>query len=143
MVGDLHAALELLQRAVRLDPQSEFALYNLALAYSKAGRYPEAESAYRRHLALAAGSAEGYNGLSYVLTKLQRYEEADVMAQAALRLKPEFAEAHYNRGRALEGLGRPAEAAAEYKRVIRLSPSEEGVRRRLRAIEASEGGRDP
>ena len=131
MQDETERALDILERSVALERESKVAQYHLGLAYAKAGRYSEAEGAYRRYLALEPEAAEGFNSLSYVLTKQQRYEEAEVMAAEAILRRPEFPEAHYNRGRALEGLDSVGEAIAEYERVLELSPTEEGVRARL------------
>lgn len=105
--------------------------YNLALAYTRKQRWPDAEAVFRNALALAPRSAEVRNGLSFVLRAQERYPEALEAAAEALRLKPDLAEAQYNRGRALEGLGRRAEAATAYEEALRLKPTLGIARARL------------
>lgn len=132
----LEEAVEILERAVSLDPQSIDAQFNLGLAYAKQGRYEEAEMCYRRALALDTEAAEPYNSLSYVLRKQEKYREALEAADKALAIKAQFKEAHYNRGRALEALGHIGQALEAYRQVIDLDPSNTGVQKRINALKA-------
>jgi tetratricopeptide (TPR) repeat protein len=139
-LNGLERATEVLEKAVALAADDPTAQYNLGLAYVRAGRYAEAERAYRRAVVLAPKNHHIYNGLSYALLKQSRYLEAERMAAEAVQLYPDFLEAHYNRGRALEGLGAVAQAMAAYERVLQLDPGQRRLRTRLARLQAEENG---
>ena len=64
------------QRALQLDPRSAGAVIGLADSYDSAGRAADAETAYRKAIALRPDSWDGYNNLGIFLDEHQRYDEA-------------------------------------------------------------------
>jgi tetratricopeptide (TPR) repeat protein len=142
--GEVSHAVQILEQVVALDRDNELGQYNLALAYSRAGRYEDAEVPYRRYLTLVPDSADAYNGLSYVLAKQQRYAEAVAMAAEAIHLRPKFIEAYYNYGRGLEKLDRIEEAVSAYEQLLSLDPTQERIKGRLDQLRKERGIlRDP
>src|SRR5208337_4094694 len=72
----------------------------------QAGRYPEAESSYRRVLAVRPEFADAHSDLGVVLAIHGRLEEAVASHKKALALAPSSADAHNNLGMTLCQLGR-------------------------------------
>jgi tetratricopeptide (TPR) repeat protein len=55
-------AISPLETAVKLEPRNPNAHYNLAMAYSRAGRKPESEKEFAIHRQLTQGGAQGTSG---------------------------------------------------------------------------------
>lgn len=70
--GDLHGAAQAYLSA----PESHVAHHNLGLVFYALGRLSEAETAFRKALALKSGDAATTHGLSLTLLALGRYAEA-------------------------------------------------------------------
>ena len=139
-LGRPEEAVEVLTRAVLIDPTDGNAHYNLGLAYAQQERWPEAEAAYRRAVALGPQYPVARNGLSVALQNQGRYADALAEADEAIRLNPAFPEAHYSRAQALEALGRYQEAVAAYERLLVLQPDLSQARMRLESIHRRLGG---
>ncbi len=96
----------------------------LGVARRAQGRLPEAESAYRRALALRPDYAVARHNLGALLGQLSRAEESlehlDRAAALGVRDRP----LHFNRGRALIELGRFDEADAALEAAVRLAPGD-------------------
>ena len=97
--------IEALEQAVALEPRWSLPLYNLGFAYTKQGRYREAETAYREAARLNDEDPKAYTGLGFLFLKEHRYEEALSAAEAALRRDPAYIEAQYVKAQALKALG--------------------------------------
>jgi tetratricopeptide (TPR) repeat protein len=131
-----------LTRVMAVDPEGKHSKhfysgpvlqYHLGLAYARVNRYPEAETAFRRAIALHPHAA-AYNSLSRLLLEVGRAEEALSAADESLRRDPTLVWAHFNRAWALEKLGRFTEAARNYEKALELDPSLEDIKQRLLAL---------
>src|SRR5580704_4981660 len=71
-------------------PDEIKALVDLARRAQLAGRIAEAESAYRKILALRPDIAEAYNGLANVLLSQGKLDEAAAQYTRALAVKPDL-----------------------------------------------------
>jgi tetratricopeptide (TPR) repeat protein len=109
-LGRLEEAADVSKQAIRLDPESADAYYNLGGAYQELGRQEEALVAYDQAIRLKPNDVEAHNHRGAVLMRLGRSEEALAACEQALHFDPNFASAHYNRGLMLEMIGRPEEA---------------------------------
>ncbi|RZL90775.1 MAG: tetratricopeptide repeat protein [Variovorax sp.] len=83
----------------------------------------QAESAYRRALALAPGLVDAYLNLGALLCDLRRHDEAVLLYEQALPACEPSALLHFNLGVALEDLGRLADAVASYERSLAIDPA--------------------
>ena len=112
--------VELIKRAIGLNPKVAAAHNNLGNALMDLKRSAEALASYDKAIALKPDFAEAHYNRGNALMDLKRPAEALASYDKAIALKPDFAEAHNNRGNALRDLKRPAEALASYDKAIAL-----------------------
>ncbi len=115
-------AVDLLRRAVAVNPDDATAARNYGHLLTQLKRFDEALASFERLLKLRPDDAEGYNNRGVVLQKLQRTAEALASYEQALRLKPSYAQAYYNRGVALRASDRLEDALRSYDRALALNP---------------------
>ena len=119
--------VELLAKAVALDPNYAPAHGNLGNGLRDLKRFDEALESYDRAIALQPDFAEAWGNRGNALIALRRPHEAMESYDKAIALRPRFAEAHSNRARALMELGRPEDALASCDRAIALNPAMAGA----------------
>ena len=117
-VGRDEVALELIGRAITVDP-SQPAYYNDAgIVLQALGRIDLAIARYREALALSPAYARAHNGLGIALHDRGRLDDAMASFRTALSLKPDYADAQNNLANVLRELGRPVEAVAIYRKAL-------------------------
>lgn len=116
-------AVDLISRAVAVDPRNAAAHFNLGNARADFGQDEAAVAAYDAALALAPREAEIHNNKGNALWRLKRFEAALASYDAAIAANPAYAQAHNNKGNALRDLGRAEEALASYAAALRLNPA--------------------
>jgi predicted O-linked N-acetylglucosamine transferase (SPINDLY family) len=116
-------AVELIGRAIALDPQNAAAHCNLGEAYRALGRLEEAVVSLRRAVELDPGSPVAHNNLGIALAEQRRLSEAIASYRTAILLQPAFPEAHNNLGLALLEERALAESVACFHRAIEFRPS--------------------
>ena len=127
----LDESIELLERAIKIEPRNPANYNNLALIYERGNRHAKAEKLYRHAIGLEPRVAETHYNLGFVLEKQQRLVEAKEEYREAIRLDQSFAPPVYNLGVLLEREGLLDEAEAAYKRAIRLDPKDPQARYNL------------
>ena len=116
-------ALDPLERAVSIEPESDKAWNNLGAAYLALGRGGDSERAWREAARLDPANAE------YVMNVAMALEARGDAAGAAgewgraARMRPADPIVRYREGRALEKAGDPAAAVLAYRASSGLSPS--------------------
>ena len=120
--GQAERGVELISRALKLNPASAAAHVNLAKALSEAGRTRAALKSLDAAIALNPTLAEAHNNRAIALGELGRLEEALAGYERAIALKGDYPEALVNRGHVLSELRRPAEALASLDAAIALKP---------------------
>ena len=114
--------VELIKKAIRLNPKVAAAHSNLGNALMDLKRPAEALASYDKAITLKPDYAAAHYNRGNALRDLKRPAEALASYDRAIALKPDDAEAHNNRGNALRDLERPAEALASYDKAIALKP---------------------
>jgi predicted O-linked N-acetylglucosamine transferase (SPINDLY family) len=122
-VGRADAAIELIGRAIAINPTIAEYHANLGESYRRAGRYEAAIASFHRAIALKPGLADAHNNLGNALRDTGRPAEAIAAFHRAIDFRPEFAQAHSNLGNALRDLDRRDEAIAAYRRAITVAPA--------------------
>ena len=120
--GRLHVAIELIGRAIGIDPAVVAFHCNLGEVCRRAGQWERAIASLRRAIDLAPGLATAHNNLGIALFQIGRADEAIEAHRRAIELEPDHAEAHNHLGNALSNRGRLEEAIVAYRRAIELQP---------------------
>lgn len=121
-LGDYSSALTLWSDTVAKRPDNARARYNLANAYSAAGRAAEAIAHYEAALRLEPRYAAAHFNLAGAFLKLGRDEMAVKHYELALQLDPGAADIHANLAASLVRLQRYPEAVAHYEHAARHGP---------------------
>ncbi len=141
-LGRPQEAIDLLQRAVLLQPDHLPAISELARQFQETGQLQASAEALRGLISSRPDLGELHSNIGTVLLRLGRLEEAAVACAKAVELSPDSAEAHSNLGDALKGLQRFEEAAAAYRRTMVLKPGMKDVLRNLAAVLRNSGRLD-
>jgi tetratricopeptide (TPR) repeat protein len=120
--GEASEARELLEAAVRENPNDARAQLDLGLAFELEENVEGAERAYRASIAADPSFPEPHNNLGLLLRDLDRGGEAIAELREAIRLRPDFASAHVNLALALEESGDVGGAIEIYRTAVRLAP---------------------
>jgi predicted O-linked N-acetylglucosamine transferase (SPINDLY family) len=120
--GRPEIAVDLIGRALAIDPAVAAFETNLGNALKALGRLDQAAVAYRQALALEPADTVALNNLGNLLRGEGRLDEAVDCFRRALAHKPEDPVVHNNLGNAMAARGRFAEAARLYERALALRP---------------------
>lgn len=114
-------AVDYLNNALNIDPQSIEALYALGMFYQEAGDTANAIESYNKLLVVDPANVYGNYNLGYIhLVMLQQYEKAIEYFDRALEGKPDYFEAIYNKGYCYELLGNYEKARELYNRTLEI-----------------------
>ncbi len=102
-------------------------LLDHALELHRTARLAEAESIYRRILALAPGHPDALNLLGLAALQSERPADGLAMFDQAIRNAPAVADFHNHRGLALQRLGRTADATASFRKALAIMPLHVGA----------------
>jgi tetratricopeptide (TPR) repeat protein len=120
--GQLPAAMDHYQQALRLKDNYPEAHNNLGNAQVRMGRPDEAVEHYRQALRLPGDYPEAHDNLINALAITGKPEEAIDYYTQALRLNPDNPETHYKLGNVFAHAGRQAEAIEHYQQALALAP---------------------
>ena len=115
-------SLEKHLRLTRQNPTAPPAYYNLAVAYTQAGRYDEAQQNYVKALDLDPNYALAHDGLGLLAQRRGALDEAATHFQRAIELDSTLAAASNNLGNIHYEDGALAEAVAAYQAAVRQAP---------------------
>jgi predicted TPR repeat methyltransferase len=122
--GKLPDALDLIGRAITVDPTVPSYHANLGNVLRLHGRRTEAVEAYRRAIAMAPTMPAPHLNLATVLRQLGRLEEAIAAARRGTELLPNDGGAYFTLGNVLRRAGDDAGAAAAYRRALEINPQQ-------------------
>jgi TolB-like protein len=132
---DFDAAMELVDKAVALNPNSSIAWSYRALTCQFAGHYEEAIQSFERSMRLSPLDPMRYAllaGIALGLVSLGRFDEAVVAARKSLSMNPALTMSHRCLAAALAQLGQEAEARKAAAHLMQIAPrvrtSERGAR---------------
>jgi tetratricopeptide (TPR) repeat protein len=118
---DANAALAAYEQALGLEPKLIDAHINRGRLLHDAGRFRQAERAYRQGLQSCGPVALLFYNLGVLLEDMDRRREAASAYEDALRTDPDFADCHYNLALLYEALHRPRDAIRHMSHYRRLS----------------------
>jgi adenylate cyclase len=126
MLGDFGGSMEMVDRAVSLNPNSALAWEQRGWTCVYAGRPEEAISSFERAIRLSPLDPFLFSrltGMSLAHISLDRFAEAVELAQKAIRRNPDFSTTYRCLAAALAHLGRTQEAGAAAARLLELEPA--------------------
>jgi len=125
MVGDYERAIELADRAVGLNPNSNLAWHCRGWVFQIAGLPEESVRSFERAMRISPVDPQlpiTFVGIGTAFIELRRFDEAIVAGKKALRQNPSFATAYRCLASAFAHLGRDAEARRAAACVLELDP---------------------
>lgn len=127
--GEVALALELLQRSIHLDSHVPDFHNNLGCVFDQLGRLTDAESCFRRAIALKPGFLPARRNIAASLEQQGRLVEALEKLDEILTIDPAFGDAHAGRASVLQGLYRFTEALEAFRLAAKLRPDHLFARR--------------
>ena len=118
----IRSGVELIAKALQLNPNSWGAHNNLGNGLKDLGRLDDALASFDEAITLKPDYADAYNNRGLVLRDLKRFADALASFDKAIALKQDYAEAYNNRGIAMKDLGRLNDARASFDKAIALKP---------------------
>lgn len=115
---------DLLERAVRLDPDGAYTYNALGIAFLEQAVYDKAAQAFREAVRRAPYWAYPQHNLALTYTQIGDYTAAVRTYQDAIRLAPSYSYLPYNLGLVYQRINRRREAEASYRKAIELNPKE-------------------
>jgi tetratricopeptide (TPR) repeat protein len=129
-------AIDYLNNALNIRPESIEALYALALVYQEQEQADNAIQTYNRLLLINPEHIHAIYNLGYVhLVLLNDYEQAITYFDKVLELNPEYYDALYNKAYCYELLGDPSTAWDLYKQVLEIAVNHEKAINGLNRLE--------
>ena len=121
-LGKIDVAVRHLEAALRADPESVEAHYNLATALVRSNRPDTAIEHFRRALQIEPDHVAAHVNLGVALRSERRFPEAAEHLRKALALDPRNAAAHTNLAGVLASQNNRPEAVAHYRQALQLRP---------------------
>jgi tetratricopeptide (TPR) repeat protein len=124
-------------------PATDFyRLSDNAWELSKAGRYEEAVTEWKKALELSPENDKAHNNVGLLLVGIGRFEEAIPHFEKTLKVNPEYPAAHSNLGVALAGTGKLEEAIAEFVNALAVEPDSAEAHNNLGRVLVRKGNLD-
>ncbi len=119
--GHSQAAIDLIERAIALNPNVAEYYCNLGAVLQSLNRWEGVIAAYQKAIALQPDSAETFNNLGTALIRMGNPREAAAAFQHAIALRPDLPEPYYNLAnlQAAEDLDK---SISGYRQAIALRP---------------------
>jgi adenylate cyclase len=126
MVRDSESEIEMVDRAVALNPNSFTAWYARGWVYRNAEQPEEALRSFERAIRMSPVDPllhRAFGGVAAALIELGRFEEVIVAGKKALRQNPSYSLAYRSLASAFAHLGRDAEAHEAAARLLEVDPA--------------------
>jgi predicted TPR repeat methyltransferase len=127
--GRALAALELVRKAIEIDPDNSDAQNELGDIYRSLGSSRSAVEAYRRALELRPDHPEATRNLATVLNKLKPLEESAATHRCAIEREPRNAEHLYALAAVCRSMGDIGEAVEALRKALAIRPEAHAFRR--------------
>jgi Tfp pilus assembly protein PilF len=124
--NDVKGSVDLLKKAVKLDPWYGPGYLLLGVAQMQLGNWSDAQWAFEETAKVEPGNARAYLGVGSALNEQGNYAAAEQALQQSLEIREDSAESHYELARSLAALGKWEAAAPHVRRSIELNPDYAG-----------------
>jgi len=122
-LGFASRSVDVLKRALGVDPTDAASWHQLGLAYLEQGARTDALSAFQRAIELDPDLSEAQNSLGGFWLESGNSRLAENAFREAIRIRPDYAEAHSNLANVLGSTNRFTEAIYHFERAIRFRPN--------------------
>jgi tetratricopeptide (TPR) repeat protein len=122
--GNLPLAIELLKKAVEVDPKHKYAWNNLGLAYLAERQDGDAIAAFQKATEVNPYDEFAYNNLGRAHWQGRKYDEAAAAFRKQLEVNPLDKYAHANLGQMYAEWHKYDQAAPELEKAVSLTPDE-------------------
>ena len=116
------AAIDLIGRAVGINPGKPVYYNNLGNAYRDSGSFDNAVLCYKKALKIKPDFCEIHVNLGNTFIKKGQVDDAVCCYKKALEINPESADAYYNMGNACREIGKINDAVFCYRKVLQINP---------------------
>ncbi len=120
--GEHTAAMELIEKAIKIDPHQAAFHSNLGLVLHKLGKIQQSLSSYDRALVLKPDSLEATFNRGNALADLNCLEEAEIFYDRALAISPDYVEALNGKGVVQLVRRQTMKALASFERALEIRP---------------------
>ncbi len=124
----------LFQHALKVNPESSMAYFNLGLALQRKGMYEDAIAHYSQALRFRPDYAMAHNNIGVILLDRGNLEAAEKRFRLALAVDPGNAYAHYNLALLLLRRGEAEQAVPHLRQAARADPRNADARFRLGSL---------
>jgi tetratricopeptide (TPR) repeat protein len=124
-------AIDYYKNAIRIQPKSSEAWYDLGKFYQDAGDWNNAAGAYTTLLGFDNNKNAMYNLGVINLVGLKAYNKALDYFTGAINADPKYAEAYYGRGICYKEMKENKKAEAEFKTALSINPDYEAAKHAL------------
>ena len=121
-LGETDRAIDLYQRALKIDPDFVLARYDLAVTYRGMGEVDKAIAEYEKVLKINPRFPEALSNLGGQYFRKGDVKQAVAHFQKAIEVYPNFIQALSNLGAALNKLGNSKQALPHLKKALSLDP---------------------
>ena len=121
-LGEADRAIDLYQRALKIDPDFVLARYDLAVTYRGMGEIDKAIAEYEKVLKINPRFPEALSNLGGQYFRKGNVKQAVAHFQKAIEVYPNFIQALSNLGAALNKLGHSKQALPHLKKALSLDP---------------------
>jgi predicted O-linked N-acetylglucosamine transferase (SPINDLY family) len=120
--GNPARAVELINKAIEVNPNSASAYSNRGNALSALEQYQAAVASYDKAIAIKPDHANAYFNRGKALYELKQYQDAIASYDKAIAIRPDHADAYCDRGVALSDLQQYQAAIESYDVAIAIEP---------------------
>jgi tetratricopeptide (TPR) repeat protein len=121
-LGEVDQAIDLYQRALKIDPNFVLARYDLAVAYRGMGEVDKAIAEYEKALKINPRFPEALSNLGGQYFRKGNVKQAEAHFRRAIEVYPNFIQALSNLGAALNKLGHSKQALPHLQKALALDP---------------------
>ncbi len=133
-LGSPDEAIELYERALRLQPTSGRTHYFLGEQWHNKGKLDKAREHYAQAMRWEPDCMPAYNNLAKIVAGEGKLDEATEICRRGLVFVPDSAVLHCSLGTLLARQGQRSEAVAEFETALRIDPNSAPARNSLRLL---------